>query len=152
MQVKVEFTLKAVQRKGISPRYDLTVVLKDVKASQKVYGKNYANIELNPAKPLEMGDYQLICNERGLGDLMQSSKGFRVSEANAEAGIGTYADTGDKYFFVKVELCEGLTRTCYLSESQIKNLKYVDLGFEFKETNSTELSSTELSTINPKVE
>lgn len=147
MQVKVEFTLKAVQRKGIQPRYDLNVVLKDINANQKVYGKNYSNIELLPAKPLEMGDYQLICNERGLGDLMQNSKGFRIKDANAEIGIGTYADTGDKYYFVKVELCEGLYRTCYLSESQIKNLKYVDLGFEFKETDSTELRK-----INPTVE
>lgn len=147
MQVKVKFTLKAVQRKGIQPRYDLNVVLKDINANQKVYGKNYSNIELIPAKPLDMGDYQLICNERGLGDLMQNSKGFRIKDANAEIGIGTYADTGDKYYFVKVELCEGLQRTCYLSESQIKNLKYVDLGFEFKETDSTELRK-----INPIVE
>ena len=146
MQVKVEFILKAVQRKGIQPRFDLNVVLKDFNANQKVYGKNYSNIELFPAKPLDMGDYQLICNERGLGDLMQNFKEFRFKDVNAEAGSGTYADTGDKYYFVKVELCEGLYRTCYLSESQVKNLKYVDLGFEFKETNSTELSA-----INPIV-
>ncbi len=141
MKVKIEFTLKANQRKGLAPRYDLTVILKDINANQKTFGKNYANIEIQPSKPLEMGDYQLICNERGLGDLMQNSKGFRIKEANAEAGIGTYAETGDKYYFVKVELCNGLYRTCYLSESQVKNLKYVDLGFEFKETD-----------INPTVE
>lgn len=134
MKIKVEFTLKAVQRKGQQPRYDLNVILKDVNANQKTFGKNYSNIELQPSKPLEMGDYQLICNERGLGDLMQNSKGFRIKEASAEAGIGTYAETGDKYYFVKVELCDGISRTCYLSESQVKNLKYVELGFEFKET------------------
>ncbi len=134
MKIKVEFTLKAVQRKGQQPRYDLNVILKDVNANQKTFGNNYSNIELQPSKPLEMGDYQLICNERGLGDLMQNSKGFRIKEASAEAGIGTYAETGDKYYFVKVELCDGISRTCYLSESQVKNLKYVELGFEFKET------------------
>lgn len=133
MKIKVDFTLKAITRKGQSPRYDLNVVLRNIDAEQKVYGKNYSNIELIPAKPLEMGDYQLICNERGLGELMQNSKGFRIKNADAEAGIGTYADTGDKYYFVKVELCPNVTRTCYLSESQIINLKYVNLGFEFKE-------------------
>ena len=34
-----------------------------------------------------MGDYQLICNERKIGDLMQNSKGFRVNDCDAEAGI-----------------------------------------------------------------
>ncbi len=133
MKVKVEFTLKATQRKGLAPRYDLTVVLKDISANQNTFGKNFANIEIQPAKQLEMGDYQLICNERGLGELMQTSKGFRIKEAAAEIGIGTYADTGDKYYFVRVELCKDLYRTCYLTESQIKNLKYVNLGYEFKE-------------------
>lgn len=133
MQVKVEFTLKAVQRKGLTPRYELNVILKDINANQRTFGKNYSNIELIPAKPLDMGDYQLICNERCLGDLMQNTKGFRIKDAEAEAGIGTYAETGDKYYFVKVELCKDLYRTCYLSESQVRNLKYVDLGFEFGE-------------------
>lgn len=132
MKVKVEFTLKATQRKGLTPRYDLTVLLKDINANQSTFGKNFSNIELQPAKPLEMGDYQLICNERGLGDLMQTLKGFRIKEANAEIGIGIYADTGDKYYFVKTELCKDLYRTCYLTESQIKNLKYVNLCYEFK--------------------
>lgn len=134
MKIKVDFTLKAATRKGLAPRFDLAVVLKNINADQKVFGKNYSNIEILPAKPLEMGDYQLICNERGLGDLMQTSKGFRIKNADAEAGIGTYPDTGDKYYFVRVELCKDLYRTCYLSESQIKNLKYVNLGFEFAET------------------
>ncbi len=133
MKVKVEFTLKATQRKGLTPRYDLTVVLKDINANQNTFGKNFANIEIQPAKQLEMGDYQLICNERGLGDLMQTSKGFRIKEADAEIGIGTYADTGDKYYFIRVELCKDLYRNCYLTESQIKNLKYVNLGYKFKE-------------------
>jgi|SRR5690554_175630 len=132
-QVKVDFTLRAVQRRGMNPRYELNVILKDINADQKTFGKNYSNIELQPARPLEMGDYQLILNERGLGDLKQNSKGFRITDADAEVGIGTYAETGDKYYFVRVELCKDLYRTCYLSESQIRNLKYVDLGYEFKE-------------------
>lgn len=134
MQVKVDYTLKAVQRRGFNPRYELNVILKDVSAEQNTFGKNYSNIELQPSKPLEMGDYQIILNERGFGELMQNSKGFRITNANAEVGIGTYADTGDKYYFVRVELCKDLYRTCYLSQSQIRNLKYVDLGYEFKET------------------
>jgi len=134
MNIKVDYTLKATQRKGQSPRYDLNVILKDINAEQKVYGKNFSNIELTPSKQLEMGDYQLICNERGLGELMQNSKGFRITDVDAEAGIGTYAETGDKYYFVKVQLSESVSRTCYLSQSQIKNLKYVNLGFKFEET------------------
>lgn len=66
MQVKVEFTLKGVQRKGLTPRYELNVILKDINANQRTFGKNYSNIELIPARPLDMGDYQLICNERCL--------------------------------------------------------------------------------------
>ena len=62
------------------------------------------------------------------------SSGLRINGADAEAGIGTYAETGDKDYFVKVKLSESVSRTCYLSQSQIKNLKYVNLGFEFKET------------------
>ena len=126
MNIKVDFTLRAVIRKGSAPRYDLNVILKDINADQKVFGKNFSNIELTPARVLDMGDYQLICNERGLGDLMQNSKGLRINGADAE--------TGDKYYFVKVKLSESVSRTCYLSQSQIKNLKYVNLGFEFKET------------------
>ena len=134
MNIKVDFTLRTVIRKGSAPRYDLNVILKDINADQKVFGKNFSNIELTPARALDMGDYQLICNERGLGDLMQNSKGLRINGADAEAVIGTYAETGDKYYFVKVKLSESVSRTCYLSQSQIKNLKYVNLGFEFKET------------------
>ena len=86
-KVKVDFTLRAVSRKGQVTRYDLNVILKDINANQKVYGKNFANIEVQPAKALDMGDYQLICNERKIGDLMQNSKGFRVNDCDAEAGI-----------------------------------------------------------------
>lgn len=135
MKIKVDFTLRAIQRRGSNIRYDLNVILKNVDSDQKTFGKNYSNIELQPAKPLEMGDYQFICNERGLGSLMLNSKGFKIKNADAEAGIGTYPETGDKYYFVRVELCEGLFRTCYLSESQVRNLKYVNLGFEFQESN-----------------
>jgi len=132
-KVKVDFTLKAVLRKGQVTRYDCNVILKDIKASQKVYGKNFANIEVQPSKPLDMGDYQLICNERNLGDLMQNAKGFRVNDCDAEVGIGTY-ETGDKYYFVRVQLSESIVRTCYLSPSQVLNLKYVDLGYKFEES------------------
>lgn len=66
MQVKAEFTLKGVQRKGLTPRYELNVILKDINANQRTFGKNYSNIELIPARPLDMGDYQLICNKRCL--------------------------------------------------------------------------------------
>lgn len=133
MQVKVECIVRAVQRKGSNVRYELTVILKNIEAKQEVFGKNFNNIELTPAKPLEMGDYQLLCMERGLQELMQTSKGLRIKEVPAEIGIGTYADSGDKYYFVRVELCEGVKRTCYLTESQIKYLKYINLGYEFKE-------------------
>ena len=78
---------------------------------------------------------------------MQNSKGFRITDADAEVGIGTYAETGDKYYFVKVQLSESVKRTCYLSQSQIKNLKYVNLGFNFEETEeviSTKENSTEI--------
>ena len=136
MQVKVDCIVRAVQRKSSSVRYELTVILKNVDAKQDVYGKNFNNIELTPAKALEMGDYQLICMERGLQDLMQTSKGLRLKDVPAEIGIGTYADTSDKYYFVRVELCEGVKRTCYLTESQIKYLKYINLGYEFKEETS----------------
>ncbi len=69
MQIKVDYSIRAVSRKNQQPRYDLVVILKNTKAEQKVFGKNYSNIELIPAKVLEMGDYQLICNERGLGTI-----------------------------------------------------------------------------------
>ena len=147
MKVKVDYTIKAVQRKGANARYDLVVILLNKDADQKVYGQNFSNIEVVPAKALDMGDYQLICNERGLGELMQNSKGFRITDADAEVGIGTYAETGDKYYFVKVQLSESVKRTCYLSQSQIKNLKYVNLGFNFEETEeviSTKENSTEI--------
>jgi hypothetical protein len=65
---------------------------------------------------------------------MQNSKGFRIKNVDAEIGIGTYAQTGDKYYFVRVELCDGLFRTCYLTDSQVRNLKYVNLGYEFPES------------------
>lgn len=32
---------------------------------------------------------------------MQNTKGFRIREANLEADICTYAETGDKYHFVE---------------------------------------------------
>ena len=143
-KVKVDFTLRAQSRKGQVTRYDLNVILKDIDANQKVFGKNFANIEVQPAKPLDMGDYQLICNERNIGDLMQNSKGFRVNDCDAEVGIGTYAETGDKYYFVRVQLSESVYRTCYLSKSQILNLKYVNLGYKFEETDEvTSIEETE---------
>ena len=40
MNIKVDFTLRAVIRKGSAPRYDLNVILKDINADQKVFGKN----------------------------------------------------------------------------------------------------------------
>ena len=137
-KVKVDFTLRAQSRKGQVTRYDLNVILKDIDANQKVFGKNFANIEVQPAKPLDMGDYQLICNERNIGDLMQNSKGIRVNDCDAEVGIGTFTETGDKYYFVRVQLSESVYRTCYLSQSQILNLKYVNLGYTFDETDETE--------------
>ena len=152
MKVKVDYTIKAVQRKGANARYDLVVILLNKDADQKVYGKNFSNIEVVPAKALDMGDYQLICNERGLGELMQNSKGFRITDADAEVGIGTYAETGDKYYFVKVQLSESVKRTCYLSQSQIKNLKYVNLGFEFEETTEVISSKSNTTDIVPIVE
>ena len=152
MKVKVDYTIKAVQRKGANARYDLVVILLNKDADQKVYGKNFSNIEVVPAKALDMGDYQLICNERGLGELMQNSKGFRITDAEAEVGIGTYAETGDKYYFVKVQLSESVKRTCYLSQSQIKNLKYVNLGFEFEETTEVISSKSNTTDIVPIVE
>ena len=51
MQIKVEFTLKAVQRKNQVPRYELNVILKDINANQRTFGKNYSNIELQPSPP-----------------------------------------------------------------------------------------------------
>ncbi len=144
MQVKVECIVRAIQRKSSSVRYELTVILKNIEAKQDVFGKNFNNIELTPSKALEMGDYQLICMERGLQELMQTSKGLRLRDVPAEIGIGTYADTGDKYYFVRVELCEGVKRTCYLTESQIKYLKYVNLGYEFKEEITETLNSSDV--------
>ena len=137
-KVKVDFTLRAVTRKGQAVRYDCNVILKDIDANQKVFGKNFKNIEVQPAKALDMGDYQLICNERNIGDLMQNSKGIRVNDCDAEVGIGTFTETGDKYYFVRVQLSESVYRTCYLSQSQILNLKYVNLGYTFDETDETE--------------
>lgn len=78
-----------------------------------------------------MGDYQLICNERGLGELMQNSKGFRIKEADLEVGIGIYTETGDNYYFIRVELCNNLFKKCFLFESQVRNLNYFNLGYEF---------------------
>lgn len=147
-KVKVDFTLRAVSRKGQVTCYDLNVILKDINANQKVYGKNFANIEVQPAKALDMGDYQLICNERKIGDLMQNSKGFRVNDCDAEVGIGTFTETGDKYYFVRVQLSDSVYRTCYLSQSQILNLKYVNLGYTFEETDET--ASIEASEEEPK--
>ena len=132
MKVKVDCIIRNVQRKS-NVRIDLAVVLKNIDAKQDVYGKNFSNIELSPAKPLEVGDYQIICMERNLQEIMQTSKGIRLKDVDAEIGIGRYADTGEAYYFVRVTLCEEVKRTCYLSPSQIKFLSYINLGYEFQE-------------------
>ena len=133
--VKVDYTVKTVLKEGKEPRFDLTVILKDIRPNlDLIGGKNCLNIEVNPSVPLSAEDYQLICDELEMTDILKEtkSKGFRKNDCDAEVGIGTIVETGDKCYFVRVQLSASVYRTCYLSQSQICYLKYANLGYEFE--------------------
>lgn len=132
-QVNTICLLNIVKVKDRDPRFVLTVVLEDKTPSEGNAFTNYKNIELAPTKPLTLGDVQYLLNAKGKGSLLNTKKSFRFNNVPAEIGIGRYKTSDDKYYFVRVKLLEDLVRTCYLSPSQIKNLKYVDLGYEFEE-------------------
>ena len=132
-QVLVVCLLNIIKIKDRDPRFNLTVVLENKAASENVTFANFSNIELTPTKPLTLGDVQYLLNAKGKGSLLNTKKSFRFNNVPAEIGIGRYKTSDDKYYFVRVKLLEDLVRTCYLSPSQVKNLKYVDLGYEFEE-------------------
>lgn len=132
-QVQVVCLLNIVKIKDRDPRFNLTVVLEDKTPCDSTAFANFKNIELTPTRPLALGDVQYLLNAKGKGSLLNSKKSFRFNNVPAEIGIGRYKSSDDKYYFVRVKLLEDLVRTCYLSPSQIKNLKYVDLGYEFEE-------------------
>ena len=132
-KIKVDYAVKKVLKDGKDEQYDLTIMLKDINANQKPF-KNFANIELEPSVPLSAEEYQLICDELEITDLLKeyNSKGFRKNDCDAEVGIETNAETGEKAYLVKVQLSKSVERTCYLKKSQIINLKYINLGYEFE--------------------
>lgn len=132
-QVLAVCLLNIVKIKDRDPRFNLTVVLENKVACENVTFANFSNIELTPTKPLTLGDVQYLLNAKGKGSLLNTKKSFRFNNVPAEIGIGRYKTSDDKYYFVRVKLLDDLVRTCYLSQSQIKNLKYVDLGYEFEE-------------------
>ena len=132
-QVLAVCLLNIVKIKDSDPRFNLTVVLENKAACENVTFANFSNIELTPTKPLTLGDVQYLLNAKGKGSLLNTKKSFRFNNVPAEIGIGRYKTSDDKYYFVRVKLLDDLVRTCYLSQSQIKNLKYVDLGYEFEE-------------------
>ncbi len=132
-QVNVVALLTVVTRKGQDPRFNLTVVLENKIKAEQSFSQNFNNLELTPTRPLTLGDVQYLLNSKGKGSLINTKKSFRFNNVPAEIGIGHYRDSDDKYYFVRVKLLEDLTRTCYLSPSQIKNLQFMDLGYEFEE-------------------
>ncbi len=127
--------IKVNEHKVYGLRINLTLILENQDAKgAKSFGKNYMNMELTPSKSLDLADYQLILFEKNLQGMIQNSKGFMFENVPIVAGIGKY-ESGDKYYFVKAQISESVSRTFYLTRSQVMMLKYVNLGFEFTEMN-----------------
>ena len=131
--IKVTARVNIVERKGFDPRFNMIVELPDQNVQTTRIGKNYSTMELTPSKALTLADVQYLLLAKGQSELLNTTKNFRFKDLKAEVGIGHYKESGDAYYFVRVYLLDDLVKTCYLSPSQIKNLKYVDLGYEFEE-------------------
>ena len=147
--ITVNAVVSIIERKGYDPRFGLTVELENKNAPKTNIGKNYSNLELMPSKPLVLADVQFLLMAKGQANLLNTAKNFRFKDVKAEAGIGHYKESRDPYYFVRVYLLDDLVKTCYLSPSQIKSLKFMDLGFTFEE-DSNESMSIEDSNEEPK--
>ena len=141
--IKVTTRISIAERKGYDPRFNMIVELPDQNTQTTRIGKNYSTMELMPSKPLTLADVQYLLLAKGQSDLINTSKSFRFKDLKAEAGIGHYKESGDAYYFVRVYLLDDLVKTCYLSPSQIKSLKYVNLGFTFEEDENEVISKND---------
>ena len=138
--------ISIVERKGFDPRFNLIVELENKNVPETKIGKNYCNLELTPAKALTLADVQYLLMAKGQLHLLNTAKAFRFKDVKAEAVIGHYKESGDPYYLVRVYLLDDLVKSCYLSPSQVKALKFMDLGFEFEEDSAEVISKDEIET------
>ena len=136
--------ISIVERKGFDPRFNLIVELENKNVPETKIGKNYCNLELTPAKALTLADVQYLLMAKGQLHLLNTAKAFRFKDVKAEAVIGHYKESGDPYYLVRVYLFDDLVKSCYLSPSQVKALKFMDLGFEFEEDSAEVISKDEI--------
>ncbi len=87
---------------------------------------------------------------KGQAHLLNTAKDFRFKDVKAGAVIGLFKESGDPYYLVRVYLLDDLVKSCYLSPSQVKALKFMDLGFEFKEDDAEVMSVEEIDSDTPK--
>lgn len=151
--IKTNCRVSIVERKGFEPRFNLIVELENKKVPETRIGKNYANMELTPAKPLTLADVQYLLLAKGQAHLLNTAKAFRFKDVKAEALIGHYKESGDPYYLVRVYLLDDLVKSCYLTPSQVKSLPLMDLGFEFEEDNNevASIDEVEIDTSNKPV-
>ena len=136
--------ISIVERKGFDPRFNLIVELENKNVPETKIGKNYWNLELTTAKALTLADVQYLLMAKGQLHLLNTAKAFRFKDVKAEAVIGHYKESGDPYYLVRVYLLDDLVKSCYLSPSQVKALKFMDLGFEFEEDSAEVISKDEI--------
>ena len=148
--IKTNVKISIVERKGFDPRFNMIVELENKAIPETKIGKNYANMELIPAHPLRLEDVQYLLMAKGQSHLLNTAKAFRFKDVKAEAVIGHFKESGDPYYLVRVYLLDDLVKSCYLSPSQVKALKFMDLGFEFKEDDAEVMSVEEIDSDTPK--
>ena len=131
MKGKCDILFKAIERNGSIIRIVCNAILIDKNSKQSDVRANYSNMEVEIGKPLTLADFQLICAERGLWDKMSSKNGIKLKDVDCEYGIGKSSYTDQEYYYVKATLIEDFDRMFFLSKSQIRNLKNINLGYEF---------------------
>lgn len=146
--IKTNCRVSIVERKGFEPRFNLIVELENKKVPETRIGKNYANMELTPAKPLTLADVQYLLLAKGQVHLLNTAKAFRFKDVKAEAVIGHYKESGAPYYLVRVYLLDDLVKSSYLTSSQVKSLPLMDFGFEFEE-DTNEVSSIDEVEVDP---
>lgn len=142
INVDVELSSQ-VNKKFNTVRYNCALHLNDVNGTGQ-------GIVLTPNKALDADTYQLIFFEKKAQKLLQSEKGTRLRNCEAEAGRGLYDPNkpDDYFYFIRVKMSESVTRTFFLSNPQKKLLKYINLGFEFGDIEpSTDVTEEELNEI-----
>ena len=148
--IKVTARVNIVERKGFDPRFNMIVELPDQNVQTTRIGKNYSTMELTPSKALTLADVQYLLLAKGQSELLNTTKNFRFKDLKAEVGIGHYKESGDAYYFVRVYLLDDLVKTCYLSPSQIKSLKFMNLGFTFEEDENEVMFQNDVVEEDPK--